>query len=388
MNRIYLDNGATSFPKAPGVSEAMCHYIDKIGCNVGRGSYAEAFDAQRVIQEVREKLCLLFNFDHSNHVVLTKNITESLNVLIKGLLEPGDHVIVSPMEHNAVMRPLTSLEKDGVTFSRADCDEDGNLDLSSIEPLIQPTTKAIIMLHASNVCGTILDLEAVGRIAKVHGLWFIVDAAQTAGALPVDMKALGADVLAFTGHKALLGPQGTGGFLISPAMVEHVKPLIEGGTGSASDSENQPNYMPDKFEAGTPNTVGLFGLHAALCYLEEKGIARLQEIEMQHAKVFIDAMNPMDGIRIVGRSDLNARTAVVSLDFIGQDNGEIAWLLEQNHGISTRVGMHCAPSAHKTLKTFPQGTVRFSFSPFTTEVEVKAAIEAVSVLVRKELISP
>lgn len=377
MNKIYMDNGATSFPKAPKVSSAMCQYIEEIGTNVGRGAYENAFEAQRIIEETREKLCQLFNFDNTSNVIFTKNITESMNVIIKGLLNDGDHAIVSSLEHNAVMRPLTSLQAEGITFDRAEHDSEGNLIIDSIEPLIKANTKAIIMTHASNVCGTILDLESVGAIAKKHNLFFIIDAAQTAGLIEVDMQKLQADAIAFTGHKGLLGPQGTGGFLIKDELAKEIPPFIEGGTGSKSDSEEQPMYLPDKYESGTPNTVGLFGLHAALCYLEEKGIQNILAVEHARTQQFIDGIAAMNDVRIVGTQNLDKRTAVVSLDFSPRDNAEISWTLEQSHGIATRVGMHCAPAAHKALSTFPQGTVRFSFSSFTTEEEVNIAIQAI-----------
>ena len=325
MKKIYMDNGATSFPKAPQVASAMCRYIEKIGTNVGRGAYENAFEAQRVIEETREKLCKLFNFDNTSNVIFTKNITESMNIMIKGLLTDGDHVIVSSLEHNAVMRPLVSLQAKGVSFDRAQCDLEGHLQVDSIEPLIKPNTKAIIMTHASNVCGTILDLEAVGKLAKKHHLFFIVDAAQTAGLVPVDMQKLNADAIAFTGHKGLLGPQGTGGFLITDELAKEIPPFIEGGTGSKSDSEEQPMYLPDKYESGTPNTVGLFGLHAALCYLEEKGTAYILETEHRRTKQFIDGIAKLKDVRIVGTRDLDKRTAVVSLDFTPRDNAEISW---------------------------------------------------------------
>ncbi len=380
MNFIYMDNGATSFPKAPGVSAAMCQYIEHIGGTIGRGSYEKAFETHRIVLETREKIATLFNFDDPNHVVFTKNITESLNILIKGLLSEGDHVIISPIEHNAVMRPLASLRPKEVTVSKAQCDAEGNLILDSILPLIQSNTKLILMTHASNVCGTVLDLVSVGKIAKAHGLFFIIDAAQTAGIVDIDFTALGADAIAFTGHKALLGPQGTGGFVITPELAKLVAPLMEGGTGSDSDSEKQPAYMPDKFESGTPNTVGLFGLHAALCHLEDVGIETHRHREQAHTQAFIEGLKDLPHVRIVGRTNLMSRTAVISLDFLGKDNAEIAWQLEKKFGIQVRVGMHCAPSAHQTLGTFPQGTVRFSFSPFTTDLEVSTAIQAVRAL--------
>lgn len=378
IKTIYMDNGATSFPKAPGVSTAMCHYLENLGTNVSRGTSQASFEAQRVIYETREMLAQLMDFDHPSHVVFTKNVTESLNVLLKGLLRPGDHVIVSPLEHNAVMRPLDTLKRHDITFSRATCNADGSLIIPSILPLIQPNTKAIVMTHASNVCGTVLDLEAVGKIAKAHNLIFIVDAAQTLGIWPVSFKTLSADAIAFTGHKGLLGPQGTGGFAVTPELARQLSPLIEGGTGSLSELEEQPEYMPDKFEAGTPNVVGLFGLHSALVFLRTQGQEALWAIERGHTEGFLAAVSVLDHVRVIGRLDMTQRTAVVSLDFVGQDNADVCWQLEQSYGIITRVGMHCSPAAHRALGTFPQGTVRFSFSPFTTDEDIDQAIAAVT----------
>lgn len=401
IKTIYMDNGATSFPKAPGVSAAMCHYLENIGTNVSRSTSQASFEAQRVIYETREMLAQLMDFDHPSHVVFTKNVTESLNVLLKGLLRPGDHVIVSPLEHNAVMRPLDTLKRQDVTFSRATCNADGSLIIPSILPLIQPNTKAIVMTHASNVCGTVLDLEAVGKIAKANNLIFIVDAAQTLGIWPVSFKTLSADAIAFTGHKGLLGPQGTGGFAVTPELARQLSPLIEGGTGSLSELEEQPEYMPDKFEAGTPNVVGLFGLHSALVFLRSQGQEALWAIERAHTERFLAGVSelsrelrgsglsgdssdlptsPAHYVKVIGKEDMSQRTAVVSLDFVGQDNADVCWQLEQSFGIITRVGMHCSPAAHRALGTFPQGTVRFSFSPFTTDDDITQAIAAVKAL--------
>lgn len=380
MKKIYMDNGATSFPKAPTVASAMCHYIEHIGTNVGRGAYENAFEAQRVIEDTREKLCKLFNFPKTQNVIFTKNITESMNIIIKGLIKSKDHVIISPFEHNAIMRPLRSLESIGVGYSKVKSDDQGRLMLKDISSLIQDNTKAIIMTHASNITGTVLDLEAVGKIAKDHNLFFIIDAAQTAGLVEVDFEKLGADAIAFTGHKGLLGPQGTGGFIITDELAKEIPPFIEGGTGSKSDSEIQPHYLPDKYESGTPNTVGLYGLHAALSYLENTGIDTIKEIEHKRVDAFLTGLKAIaskESLRILGADELSDRTGVVSLDFSPRDNAEIAWLLEEGYGISTRVGMHCAPSAHKAMGTFPQGTVRFSFSSFTSHKEIEIALDAI-----------
>ncbi|HKM43065.1 MAG TPA: aminotransferase class V-fold PLP-dependent enzyme, partial [Limnochordia bacterium] len=251
MKRIYLDNAATSFPKAPGVGDAVKHFIDDIGDNVNRSGY-DALASDEMVFETREMLAQLFNFPTPENVVFTLNITYGLNFLLKGLLEPGDHVIVSSMEHNAVMRPLMQLQERGVEFSRLVCDEVGKLNANSLYPMIRPNTKMVVLTHASNVSGTILPVEEIGAICQERGLWFVLDTAQTAGILPVDFQSIKTDALTFTGHKGLLGPQGIGGFLLTQELAERMETLVSGGTGSLSEYEEVPPYLPDKFEAGTP----------------------------------------------------------------------------------------------------------------------------------------
>lgn len=372
-----MDNAATSFPKAPGVGTIVKDYIENIGINVKRGTYGNAFSAGEVVFETREMLCQLFNFNNPDNVVFTMNITQSLNYLIKGILEPGNHCIVSSMEHNAVMRPLFQLCSYGVDFSRVQCDGFGRLDVASIKNHIRPNTKAIIMLHASNVCGTILPLYEVGKLCKENNLTFIIDSAQTAGVLDIDYKKINADAIAFTGHKGLLGPQGTGGFIISDKLAKSMETLICGGTGSDSKSEKQPEYMPDKYEPGTMNLPGIFGLNKSLKYIIKTGIKSIRDRELELTGQFLEGVTNMKDIRIVGLSGIKERTAVVSLDFTRKDNGEGAYLLDRDYGIMTRCGLHCSPSAHRTLETFPQGTVRFSFSHFNTFNEVKYALESI-----------
>ena len=376
MRNVYLDNAATSFPKAPGTAEAITNYILNVGSSINRGAYSKAFEAEDVAFETRELLCEVFNFSKPENVVFTGNITQSLNILIKGLLKPNDHVIVSSMEHNAVMRPLSSLEKTGVQISKCPCDNLGQLDISELPKLIKSNTKAVIMTHASNVCGTILPLKEVGKICKEHNLFFIIDSAQTAGFLDLDFQALNASTIAFTGHKGLLGPQGIGGFLISDELNSHISPLIEGGTGSLSELETQPSYMPDKFESGTPNIPGIYGLNASLKYILKEGISNIGEKELKLTKTFLEGISSIKEVNIIGLKDIENRTPVVSLDFIDMDNGLICHDLNKNYGISTRSGLHCAPSAHRTLGTFPRGTVRFSFSHFTTLEEVHYAVNS------------
>lgn len=374
---IYFDNACTSFPKAPNVANHMCAFIKDACCNINRGSYADAYTAADIIMNTREQLCRLFNTPKSKHVIFTANITQSLNMMIKGLLKSGDHVLVSAMEHNALMRPLVQMETQGITFSRIPCNQTGQLLLDEVEPLIQPNTRAIMMLHASNVCGTIMPIQEVGRIAKQHGLLFVVDSAQTAGFLDIDMVKMQIDALCFTGHKGLLGPQGIGGFAITDEMAQRITPLISGGTGSISDSEQIPTFLPDKFEAGTLNLPGIYGLHSALDYIVQKGLQNIRESALSLAKQLHDALSSTPNTRMVGTTDWTQRVPIVSVDFIGRDNAEIAHRLSADFHILTRCGLHCAPNAHKTLGTFPQGTVRFSLGHQNTMEEVEFCIQAV-----------
>lgn len=382
MGKIYLDNGATSFPKAPGVSESITDYLTNIGCNVNRGAYESSFMAENIVYETRELLCGLFNYHKPENVIFTKNITESLNVLIKGLCREDDHIIVSSMEHNAVMRPLNSLKNIGMEYTKIECNEEGVLDSKDILKHIKENTKAVIMTHASNVCGTILKLEEVGRICNEKGIVFIIDTAQTAGFCKVDYDALKADAIAFTGHKGLLGPQGIGGFIINEKLVEKMNTFIEGGTGSLSEYEVQPEYMPDKFEAGTMNIPGIYGLNASLKYLFKEGINSIKEKELYLLESFLNQVSDIQNIRIIGKRTLQERTALISLDFPNHDNGEISYRLYKEFGVMTRCGLHCAPSAHKTLKTFPSGTVRFSFSHFNTLSEVNYTVNSIKKCVK------
>jgi cysteine desulfurase family protein len=329
MRKVYLDNAATSYPKAPGVSAAVCDYIDNIGSNVGRGTYQSSYSAGEIVYETRELLCELFRFDNPLNVVFTMNITQSLNTLLKGFLKPGDHVILSSMEHNAVMRPMSNLQNLGIEFDRVLCNINGVLNPIDIEKFIKPNTKLIVMTHASNVCGTILPIFEVGELCKKHNLHFILDSAQTAGVIDVDFNKFNLSALAFTGHKGLLGPQGVGGFVVNSELVKKINPFIEGGTGSLSESELQPEYMPDKFESGTLNLPGIYGLNASLKYIKRTGIDTIHKIEIELTKRFLDGIMNIDGIRNVGLKTIGGRTSVVSLDFNKLDNSEVAFMLDR-----------------------------------------------------------
>lgn len=272
MPSIYLDNASTTFPKPQAVPDAMYRFMTQVGSNINRGGYARAYDTEETVYETRQLLCGLFGGQDCRQVIFTKNVTESLNLLLKGFLRSGDHVLVSSMEHNAVMRPLVQLEARGVAFTRVPCAGDGSLSVERLAACLTDRTRAVVMTHASNVCGTLLPIEAVGEFCRAHALRFFVDAAQTAGVWPIDMERMHIDALAFTGHKGLLGPQGTGGFLLREDMVPLVEPLLSGGTGSLSHTERVPDFMPDRFEPGTPNLPAFVGLHAALLWLEETGM--------------------------------------------------------------------------------------------------------------------
>ena len=329
MRKIYLDNGSTSYPKAPGVGRAMSDYIEEVGCNIGRGGYQSSYSLAERILATREKLCGLFSFDKESNVIFTPNVTYSLNFLVSGLLRPGDNVIITSMEHNAVARPVESAKMRGVSVSIVQCDTEGRLNVSELENLIRPETKAVVMLHGSNVCGTLMPVADAGAICEKHGVFFIVDSAQTAGVFTIDMKKMKIDGLAFTGHKGLLGPQGIGGFLVRDELAKEISPLIHGGTGSVSDSVIMPEFLPDRFEPGTLNLPGILGLSAALDYITEIGIDAIREAELKLTGMFIEAVGNREDI---GLPDLQVfRKDVHSIDrFSGTDNAEVAYRLDEN----------------------------------------------------------
>ena len=384
MDAIYLDNASTTFPKPKAVPEAMYHYMTRSGSNINRGCYDRAYAVEELVYETRQMLCSLFGGEDCRNVAFTKNVTESLNVILKGLLKPGDHVLVSSMEHNAVMRPLVQLEKQGISFSRIPCRRDGSLILEEMAPLVKKETRAVIITHASNVCGTMMPYEQVGAFCRERGLLFIADTAQTAGVWPLDMERMKIDALAFTGHKGLLGPQGIGGFLLSEKLLPQMESLIAGGTGSISHTEVMPDFMPDRFEAGTMNLPGIVGLHAGLGWIRETGMEQIRSHELALTRQFLEGLKSMDPyekrLRVVGKKDTEGRTGVVSVQTVRRELAQTAYELDVQYGIMTRVGLHCAPSAHQTLGTFPTGTIRFSFGWWNTREEVALALQALDEL--------
>ncbi|MCI2106130.1 MAG: aminotransferase class V-fold PLP-dependent enzyme [Intestinimonas sp.] len=365
--RLYLDCAATSWPKAPGVAGAMAFYLTDVGCNVGHGAYQAAYDVGATVLDVRKRLCRMFGGPAPQNVVLTSGATHALNLVLNGLLRPGDRVVTSPMEHNSVLRPLHRLEARGVRVDYLACGQDGALLPGQAEALIGRDVRLVVLTHASNVCGTLMPIAKIGRLCRENGVFFCVDGAQTAGSIPIDMKAMGIDALALPGHKGLLGPQGVGALLLSDTISAAMEPLLTGGTGSRSDSLDMPDFLPDRFEAGTLNLPGIYGLQAALDWLEAQDGMALRDREIRLTGHLLARMRELepDGLRVLGTFHAVDRVGIVSVDFPGLDNTKAAFRLEQNYGIQCRCGLHSAPLAHQTLGTFPQGTVRFSVGPFT-----------------------
>lgn len=377
---IYFDNAATSWPKPPGMMAAMTDYNDKIGGSPGRSGHHRSLDAGRIILEARETLAELFGCSDSLRIAFTKNATEALNMALAGILNPGDHVIASSMEHNSVMRPLRHLEGQGVQLSVVACSGDGSLDPDVVRAAIRPRTRLVMVTHASNVTGTVQPVAALGKIARDHGILFCVDAAQTAGALPINIDEMAIDLLAFSGHKSLFGPQGTGGLYVREGLEKELRPLMMGGTGSRSEFEEQPDFMPDIYESGTPNTIGIAGLGAGVRFVLSEGVEAIRNKEEALAARFLAGVAALPGITFYGPRDAASRTAVVSFNIAGVSPSTAALEFDERFGILCRPGLHCAPAAHRSIGTFPQGTIRFGFGYFNTEEEIDLALEAIRFL--------
>jgi cysteine desulfurase family protein len=379
---IYFDNSATSWPKPPAVKEALIKFLDQVGANPGRSGHLLSIEAARIIYETREALAACFNAKDPLRIIFTLNATESINLALKGLLRPGDHVITSSMEHNSVMRPLRDLERTGIELSVAPCSGEGFLDPKEIERRIQPNTKMVVLNQASNVTGTLLPIREVGFMTRKHHLLFLVDSAQSAGAYPIDLERDGIDLLAFTGHKSLYGPQGTGGLVIGERVPEKkMTPLKQGGTGSRSEFEEQPEFLPDRFESGTPNGLGIAGLLAGVQFVLKQGVDKIRSHEMELMEELIRGLRGIPRVRLYGPENKEHRIATVSFNITGLSPSDGAFRLEKEFGILCRPGLHCAPAAHRTIGTFSEGTIRFSLGTFNTEREITAAIQAVSRIV-------
>jgi len=378
---IYFDNAATSWPKPPGVAEAMTRFLAEIGANPGRAAHRRAIESGRVLYEAREAVCELFNAPDPLRVVFGLNVTDALNLALRGLLRPGDHVITSSMEHNSVMRPLRALESGGVEVTVVRCSPEGLLDPADVEAAVRPHTKMVVLNHASNVVGTLLPVGEVGALCRARGLLLLVDAAQTGGAYPIDVQADQIDLLAFTGHKSLGGPMGTGGLIVGERVNEkEIEPLRRGGTGSRSEYEQQPDFLPDLCESGTPNVVGLAGLEAGVRWVLKQGVEAVRAHEVALTQRLIDGLRAIPGLTVYGTLDAERQTATVSFNIAGMEPSEAGLRLDDEYGIMCRVGLHCAPAAHRTIGTFPDGTVRFGLGVFNTMDEVEMALDAVAEL--------
>ena len=374
---IYMDNAATTLRKPVQVKEAVLAALDTMG-NAGRGASDPALDASRVIYGTREKLAGLFHAESPSRIVFTVNSTESLNIAIKGLCDPGDHVITTVLEHNSVLRPLYECRERGTALTILGCDEKGNISYEEMERAVRPETKMIVCTHASNLTGNMIDLERVHAIAKRHGLLLIVDASQTAGVWEIDVQKLGIDVLCFTGHKSLLGPQGTGGMYVRSGV--EIRPLLSGGSGIDTYNTHHPAQMPTALEAGTLNGHGIAGLGAAVSYIMETGPDTIREWELALMQRFYQGISGIPGVKVYGDFSTKDRAAIVSFNIGDYDSSEVSDELNVRYGIVTRPGAHCAPLMHQALGTVDQGAVRFSFSHFNTEEEVDAAVRAVKEL--------
>lgn len=377
MKIIYFDNAATSWPKPEAMIKAMSDFNANVGANPGRSGHRLSIEAGRVIFRAREAVASLLGADDPHSVIFARNATAGINTVLSGLLRPGDHVITSGMEHNSVMRPLRALERKGVELGVVSCSASGCISPDDITAAFKKNTRMIILTHASNVTGTIMPIADIAKIACNAGVVLCVDAAQTAGSIPISVIKENIDILIFSGHKSLYGPQGTGGFYIRKGLETIVNPLEYGGTGSRSEFEEQPEFMPDRYESGTPNTIGLAGLGAGVSFVYGIGIEEIRAKETALTNLFVDGIRSVKGLKIHGDTNPANRTAVVSFTIDGVSPSEISYRLDEEFGILARPGLHCAPSAHRTIGTFPEGTVRFSFGYFTTEEEIKIAIKAI-----------
>lgn len=378
---IYFDNAATTFPKPERVYEKTIESMKEYGANPGRAGHSMALKANRGIFETRNLLSKLFNIDSPMNIIFTSSGTESLNIGLKGLLKAGDHVVTSSMEHNSVLRPLKHLQEKDIETTIVKADLKGQINPYDIEKAIRENTKLIVLTHISNLTGTIMPIEEIGKIAKKHDILFMVDAAQSAGVYKIDVKEMNISLLAFPGHKGILGPQGTGVLYIREGL--QIQSLLQGGTGSASESMVQPDILPDKYESGTPNGPGIIGMGAGVEYILEKGMENIRDHEEKLSLHFIQGIKDIEGIKIYGPKDIKNHAPVVAINLKDIDSAEIAYILDEEYNIAVRSGLHCAPLAHETIGTLDQGAVRFSFGIFNTIEEVDVAIKALAEISRE-----
>lgn len=372
---VYLDNAATTWPKPETVYQALVEAVRDKGANPGRGSHQLAREAGRLIYETRELLAQLFQVQDPARIIFTGNATESLNLAIKGLAKPGDHIITSSMEHNAVSRPLKVLEENGVEVDYLPCSPEGLLDPEQVRKAIKKNTSLVVINHASNVNGTIQPIGEIGQITRERQVAFLVDGAQTAGVIPIDVEKMQIDLLAFPGHKSLLGPQGTGGLYIREGL--DLVPAREGGTGGNSESPYLPDVLPDRYESGTPNTPGIAGLGAGVRFILEEGIEKIRAHEQKLTQQLIEGLKTIEQVKIYGLMDAQRQAPVVSINIGEEGSSEVAFILDKAFEVAVRAGLHCAPLAHKTMGTIDQGTIRFGLGYFNTPQEIEYTLECV-----------
>jgi cysteine desulfurase family protein len=375
---IYLDNAATSWPKPPEILRAMTDVLERAGGNPGRSGHRMSIDAARVIYDARESVAEFFKCHDPLRVVFTQNATHALNIALKGLLQPGDQVVTSAMEHNSVMRPLRNLEKVGVRVETVTCNSDGSLRMNDFMRAMELQPRLVAMTHASNVVGTLMPIKEIAKVAHESSALLLVDAAQTSGVINIDIRKMGIDLLAFTGHKGLLGPPGSGGLIISERVdAKQVAPLIEGGTGSQSELEEQPGFLPDKFESGTANLASIAGLHAGLRWIMAHGVDAIRQHENNLIQALLNGLSVIPGIMVYGTHSIEKSVAIVSFTANHKRVSELGLRLDEEYGILSRVGLHCAPSAHKTIGTFPEGTVRLAPGIFTSLNDISETLHAI-----------
>lgn len=378
--RIYLDNAATSWPKPEAVYVAVEHYQRELGAPAGRSTYREAAEVERLVDDARRRLADVLGAEEPRRIIFTAGGTDSLNLALHGLLQPGDHVVTTAVEHNSVLRPLRHLQATrDVTVSRVPCDGDALVDAGQIRAAIRPTTKLIVVNHASNVTGSLQPVEEIGRIARDHGVLFLIDAAQTAGHLPINVRQLGAHLLAAPGHKGLLSPLGVGLLYVAPGVEQKLAPIRQGGTGTKSEEDVQPNSLPDRYESGNHNVPGIVGLGAALEFIQRRGLDEIRRHAEQLTGRLLDGLDQIEGVRVYGPRNATRQVGVVSLTVRDYDPQEVALMLDAEYSIQTRPGIHCAPIMHRTLGTASTGgTVRISSGVFTTTDDIDAAVEAIA----------
>lgn len=379
-----MDNAATSWPKPDSVLEEIVRFYREVGANPGRSGHRLSVEAERIRMETRESLATLLGGGDPLSVVFTANVTVAISLMLLGYLRPKDRVITTSMEHNSVLRPLRFLEASrDIRLTMVEAKEDGSIDPDDFKKALVGDERLAVVNHASNVCGTILPVGELGKMTSERGIPLMVDAAQTAGCCPLDMEKDAIDILAFTGHKGLLGPTGTGGLIFGPGFdPRNVTPLAFGGTGSRSEKEEQPEFMPDRFESGTADIGGIAGLGAGVRWLAERGVGIVREHEKIMTRLLLDGLGNIGGVKVFGPADENRQTATVSFVVAGMSVSDVGMRLSDEYDVMSRVGLHCAPRAHRTLGTFPEGTVRFSMGPFTTGENVNAAVEAVADIIR------